>query len=322
MSINIAILGPGNIARRFADAVVNCTGIKLLGVASRDLEKATEFANKYGIEKAYGSYQEVFDDKTIDAVYISTLHSVHYEQIMASLNAGKHVLCEKPSLLTVKEADAVIALAKEKNLLFMEAMWTRLLPPVLKAQKWIADGEIGDLKLINVAFGFPAKEDPNSRLFSPEKAGGALYDVGVYTFAFATFMANSPIKEYKTMVTKAFTGVDESNTAMIKFENKAIANICSSVRANLNDTAYIYGTDGQIIVDRFWCSTKVTLKKRGLEDEVFESDYTDTYIGFKYEIQHFADLVNAGITESPIVTYDYVKDCVKFFEDSLAEIKN
>lgn len=324
MDIRIGIIGPGNIANRFAAAAPLCTGVKITAVASRDLQKSSAFAEKYGIEKAYGSYKEILNDNEIDAIYISTIHTLHFEQIIASLNAGKSVICEKPSLLTVSEAEQVIALAKEKNLLFMEAMWTRLLPAVLKAREWVSEGKIGDLKLITASFGGISKFNPESRIFAPEKAGGSLYDVGIYSLSFAMFIANSPIKEYKTMITPTCTNVDETFVGLVKFDNNALAQISSSIAAPVDDTGYIYGNEGKIVLQNFWACTKVIYTAKNGEEEVWHDTYGDDrdslYEGFKYEIQHFADLLKDGKTESPIVTYDYIMNCVKFFEDSLKEL--
>ncbi len=322
MSVKIGILGAGNIANTFAKNSVYVNDAEIYAVASRDIAKSKDFADKYGIKTAYGSYDELYKDENVDIIYIATPHNFHYEQAKVCLLNGKAVLCEKPSFLNTKEATEIIELAKEKNLLLMEAMWTRFLPPVNTAKEWIKDGKIGDLKLLKADFGFIAKEEPTGRMFNPDLAGGALYDIGVYTYSFVSYLADSKIKQHKSIVMPAFTGVDETTASIIEYENKAVAQITCSIRAGLSSDAVIYGTEGSIKVEKFWCATKAYLyDKAGNLVDSFDSGYKDEhpdlYEGFKYQIQHAVDLYKNGKTESPVASFDYILAASKYYEDCL-----
>ncbi len=325
MGLKIGILGLGGIATKFARAIDYCDDIERYALASRDIEKSKAFAEKFPAEKIYGSYEELYNDPNVDAVYIATPHSFHKEQIINCLMSGKSVICEKPCVLTVKDAVEITELAKEKNLLLMEAMWTRFLPPVQKAKEWVENGKIGKVKIIEASFSYLCGENPKIRNFNPELAGGAVYDVGIYPFAFASFVAGSKVKEYKTFLAPAFTGVDEIHASIVKFENNALALISSGMRTTTHQTATIYGDNGKIVLPQFWATSKAYLyDNNGNLVDSFDSGYShedDAYMGFKYEAQHFSDLINSGKKESPIVPHEYLIECTKFFEDAIKDLK-
>lgn len=319
--INIGILGPGNIARRFAEAALMCKGAKLLATGSRDLQKAQDFAETYGIERSYGSYRELMEDPDVQLIYIATLHNNHVELAIDCLNHGKGVLCEKPFALTEESALKATKLAKEKNLFFMEAMWTRFLPTVRQAHRWIQQGRIGELRMIDASFCcYSAEIDPKSRLFDPALAGGTLYDVGVYPLALAMDFAASPIAEMQSVSKFCCTGVDEFEMLSLRFENNIFASISAGSRVATEQRAMLYGTAGYIELPQFWGGTKARLfNSSGVLAEEFESDYSSTYEGFKFEIQHSLDLMFMDETESPIMPH---KDTVavaavfdEFFKD-------
>lgn len=163
--MNFGLLGPGSIARKFADACSRTEGVKLLAVASGSRERAEAFAAEFKVEKVCGSYEELLSLPEIDAVYISVINSLHYETARKCLEAGKAVLCEKPFCVTVSQTEELIRLAEEKGLLLMEGMWTLFLPCVCAVRNWVKEGRIGRLKYLDSSFSFYAPADPESRLF-------------------------------------------------------------------------------------------------------------------------------------------------------------
>lgn len=181
------IVGAGRIAKQFAQDIQYVSNAKLLAVAARDLKRAQEFADAHAIGTAYGSYAELFNDQTIDAIYIATPHSFHFEQAKAAMLAGKHVLCEKPICVSSDEFSELAAVAKAQGVLLMEAMWTYFLPALRQAKRWVDEGKIGQIKHIKADFGYLAPYEPNSREYDAALAGGSLLDVGIYPLALALF---------------------------------------------------------------------------------------------------------------------------------------
>ena len=184
--VNWAILAPGSIANSMAAAMKGSQGkIKLYAVGSRKVDRAKEFATKWGFEKYYGSYEELLSDPNVDAVYVANPHAFHFDAVMQCLEHNKHVLCEKPAGCNFWQLDKMVQTAKEKNLFFMEAMWTAFNPCVNKIKEIVSEGKIGKLKHIESRFCNRTPFDPKNRLWAPELAGGALLDLGIYNIFFA-----------------------------------------------------------------------------------------------------------------------------------------
>ena len=202
--VNWAILAPGRIANSMAAAMNGEAGdgkIKLYAVASRNLERAQDFAKKWNFQKVYGSYEELFNDPDVDAIYIANPHAFHLESTLAALNKGKHILCEKPAGCSRDQLDKMIKLAQEKNLFFMEAMWTAFNPCIAQVRKAIKDGLIGQVKNIDSRFCNRNPYDANDRNYSPDLAGGALLDLGIYNIYFAMMISNfSPVAAHSSAV--------------------------------------------------------------------------------------------------------------------------
>ncbi|KAM0786901.1 hypothetical protein ACM66B_002325 [Microbotryomycetes sp. NB124-2] len=208
-------------------------------VASRSTESAQHFVAKHvtpkqpnSVATAYGSYQDLFDDNNIDAVYIGTPHNLHYKNVHAALSSGKHVLCEKPFTANATQAQALVDLARSKKCFLMEAVWTRFQPFSYKLQQLIADGEIGDIKSADAVLGSnfeaTARKNPEHRLVNPELCGGALLDLGPYpwTQLILSLLPPSraslepfPLPKVTASMTKTFTGVDATTTAILEFPN-------------------------------------------------------------------------------------------------------
>ena len=169
------ILATGTIARKFADTVnhMDPEAEKLIACASRNLEHGKAFAEKYGIPKVYGSYGEMMTDSEVEAVYIATPNNLHYENCRMCLEAGKHVLCEKPFTLSTEQAQELFDLAEEKGLFIMEAFWIRFLPAYDKLRAMLRDGVIGEVNRITSQFGFVAEGARRERKFKSELGGGA-----------------------------------------------------------------------------------------------------------------------------------------------------
>lgn len=285
--LNWAILGPGTIAKEFAKALIEVNG-SIYAVASRTKEKAQAFAKEHNINKAYGSYDEMLEDKNIDVVYISTPHSNHYEYIMQSLKNNKHVLCEKAITVNNSELKEITNLAKEKNLIVAEAMTIYHMPLYKNLMSIIKSGKLGKLKMIQVSFGSCKEYDVNNRFFSKALAGGALLDIGTYALSFARYFLSSTPDNIITTVKKFETGVDEESGIVLKNKKDEMAVIALTMRAKMPKRGIVAGELGFITVDNFPRADKATITY--LDGSVENIEAGETSKALNYEIK---DITNA-----------------------------
>ena len=277
-----AILGPGTIAEDFAKAIIAVNG-SIYAVGSRNLEKSQEFASRYNIEKAYGSYEELLNDDEIDVVYIATPHCNHYEYIMASLLNNKHVFCEKAITVNSKQLGEISELAEKKNLVVAEAMTIYHMPLYKKLRHIVNSGQIGKLKMIQVSFGSHKEYDVTNRFFSKELAGGALLDIGTYALSFARYFMSSQPSEILTTMKKFETGVDEQSGIIIKNSADEMAVISLTMQAKMPKKGVIAGELGFITVDDFPRAAKATINYLNGKVEVIEVG--ETAKALQYEVE-------------------------------------
>ena len=212
------IIGAGSIANHFCKAVEMLEDAEVVAVASSSEERAKAFAQANNIPESYGSYEEMLRNADINIVYIATTHNFHMDNIRLCFAYGKHVLCEKAMVLTAEDAREVFRMAKEKNLFCMEAMWTRFLPQYRKAKQWIEEGRIGKIQAATSVVGFKAHVGPEHRLVTPELAGGAMYDIGVYAIDPLAYLVGEKIEDSLGVWRKyPATGVDERATVILRF---------------------------------------------------------------------------------------------------------
>lgn len=318
MNVHFGIIGPGYIASRFAAVLADTDDVTLTAVASASSKtKAADFAAKYGAGKAYSSYEELVNDDQVDVVYIGLTHNYHYEAIKLCINHGKGVICEKPMTISRKEAEEVTALAREKNILLMEAMWTRFLPAFIRAKQWTREGKIGAVKLIQASFCFNFPFDPEHRLFNPKLAGSSLLDAGVYPIEFASGIIGENPVDITGVLHNCATGVDDFAAISLKFPSGALANLSCGLTAKTSLDAYIYGSEGHIVVYDF-------LKTRSCEsynrDGLLVDSFTSEPIeGFTYQILHFADLYRKGLVESDLMPHQDSIACAAVFDTLLGK---
>ena len=299
--INWGILAPGSIAHQFADGLKSTPGAKLLAVGSRTQEKADAFADKYGVPKRHAGYEALAADPDVHVIYVATPHPGHKEAVMLCLEHGKAVLCEKPFTVNAKEAEEVVALARAKDLFLMEAMWSRFFPAMAHVRKLIADGVIGEVRMLQADFGFRAGVNPDSRLFSPALAGGGLLDVGIYTLSLASMLFGTPT-QVTGVAQMGETGVDEQAAMALLYYGGRIASLTTGVRINTPHEAQILGTDGSIKLHApWWKLAKITVNAGGKTEEL---DLPYEGPGMNFEAQEVGDCLRAGKTESAIMPLD------------------
>ena len=288
------IVGPGNIARKFAAACKNIASCELYGVASRSYEKGRAFAETYGIPAVFGSYEEMAASPLIDCVYIATPHPFHKPCAEIFLRAGKHVLSEKPLCVNAAEARTLAALAKECGCFLMEAMWTRFLPAVNGAIEAAKSGEIGRIVGLSADFCYSSNPENDRAIFSRDMAGGGLLDVGVYGLHFAAMLfGTSPCAIQAAAALRE--GVDTHMQAILTYEGGEIASISSGTMVRKPEDAFIYGSNGYIRVPRFYGADSYTVVAGGKERTV-----TLPFLGngFEEEILEVVRCVGEGLLES------------------------
>ena len=271
--MKMGILGAGNIARKMAATLAEMEQVEAYAVASRDITKAQEFAQKWNIRKAYGSYLEMVQDPEIDLVYVCTPHSFHYEHMMLALEHGKHVLCEKSFTMNAEQARKVLAFGKEKKLLVAEAIWTRYLPMRLVLDQILERRVIGEPHSLTANLCYPVKGV--KRLIDLELAGGALLDVGVYPINFAMMVFGNEIETIESSCIKTDSGVDESNSITLTFKGGKMAVLHSSMVSTSDRRGAIFGSRGFI---------EFLNINRCEGINVYDRDYNlvETYKPFKY----------------------------------------
>lgn len=299
--IKWGVLSTGKIAHKFAQALQATADAELYAVSSRSAEKAEAFAEQYGFEKHYGSTEDMLADQNVQAVYIGSPMSCHYADAVKCLNAGKHVLCEKTVTLCTKQLDELLKLAAEKNLFFMEAMWTKTLPHYRQAKEWVDNGRIGRIKMIKADFVNMCEGDPESRLFRSDLGGGALLDLGVYPLTFSmAFLGNEP--QSITAAAHMKNNVDYDDAVILTYPD-AFAAMTFGFDCKSENGASIVGESGTIVFDSwFHCSDKVSLydsNNRLIETKHFPHPRT----GYEYEIMEVDRCLKAGLTESPLVPH-------------------
>lgn len=287
-NINWAILGPGTIAADFAKAIEEVNG-GVYSVGSRNLEKAKKFASNINVEKIYGNYEEMLEDKNIDVVYISTPHCNHYEYIMKSLQNNKHVFCEKAITVNGNQLREISNLAKEKNLVVAEAMTIYHMPLYKKLRQLVDSGKLGKIKMVQVSFGSLKEYDVNNRFFSQDLAGGALLDIGTYALSFTRYFLSSQPKEILTTVKKFETGVDEQSGIILKNDDEEMAVISLTMRAKQPKKGVVAGELAYITVDNFPRADKATITYPDGRVEVIEAGETSKAL--IYEVQDMNNYV-------------------------------
>jgi predicted dehydrogenase len=306
--INWGIIGLGSIANKFATDLLTIPDTKLYAVASRSQDKADAFADKYDATKAYDSYEALVKDDNIDAVYIATPHALHKENTMLCLEHGIAVLCEKPFAMDINEVQDMIALAKEKNVLLMEALWTYFLPHYQFVLKELKNETYGKLLSMEADFGFHRPFDTSTRLFNKSLGGGSLLDIGIYPI----FAALSTLGIPEKMEADADffeNGADSTCRMLFSYKNGETARLKSTLTEKTPTEAVFYCENGTIKVNTmFHMPTTVTVISNSEEKTL---DFGYKTIGYNYEAIHFNELIRHGKTESDVMTFDFSETLIK-----------
>jgi predicted dehydrogenase len=262
--IRWGILSTGKIALLFAEGLRHLPDAELAAVGSRTQEAADRFGDRFNIVRRHGSYEALAADPDVDVIYIGTPHTLHCENTIMCLEAGKAVLCEKPFAINAAQAERMIAAARRKNLFLMEAMWTRFLPSIIELRRLVAEGTVGDIQMFEANFGFQADFRPEWRLFNLELGGGALLDLGIYPLSLAYYLLGRPSR-IQSMADLGTTGVDERAGAILGYPKGQIAVLHFSLTTEMPCDATIMGTKARIRVHApIFRPEKLTITRRAI----------------------------------------------------------
>ena len=294
------ILGPGGIARAFAKDLQLLEAHEVAAVGSRTLSNAQEFAKTFG-GTAYGSYEELVADPTVDAIYVATPHPSHKENVITALNAGKPVLCEKPFAVNAHEAREMVAAAEKNRVALMEAMWARFLPHYADVREIIASGVLGQILTVQADHGQRLADRNIPRLVEPSLAGGALLDLGIYPVSFAHMILGNPEKITASAVLTD-KGVDAQTSMIFDYADGAQAILTTTMIEQTPCRAVVAGVNGWLEIDRTFynpTSMRVVL----FDDSVTHYPHTYTGHGLREQAEAFKKLVQSGKNQSEILTW-------------------
>jgi predicted dehydrogenase len=301
-SVRWGILATGGIAAAFAADLVDLPDAEIVAVASRRRESAEAFADRFGVERAYGDWESLAADEDVDVVYVATPHVAHRAAAGLCLEAGRSVLCEKPFTLNLRQAEELVALAREHGRFLMEAMWMYCNPLVRRLKALVDDGAIGEVRTVQADFGLAGPFPPAHRLRDPALGGGALLDLGVYPVSFAQLLLGEPDGVAASAVLSP-EGVDLQTGAVLSWESGALASVHCSIVGGTAVTASVTGSRGRIDVPAgFFHPERFVLHRDGRDPQEFTADPADgPRTSLRHEAREVMRAVRAGEKESPLV---------------------
>ena len=300
--IRWGILGTGSIAKKFAEGLASVSDAELVAVGSRAQQTADAFGERYGVPRRHASYDALAHDPGVDVIYVSTPHSEHMACSLLCLEAGKAVLCEKPFAINAAQAERMVAAARRRKVFLMEAMWSRFFPLMGRVRELLADGALGEVRMVAADFGFRAGVNPQSRLFNPHLGGGALLDVGIYPISFASMVYGEQPERIVSMANLGETGVDEQSAVLFGYPGGGMAALYTAIRTRTLQAAEILGTDGALRIEpAFWHADRATLL-RGKETEHLHMPYEGN--GYNYEAAAVGRCLREGELECDVMPLD------------------
>ncbi len=310
--MRVGILGPGKIAHTIAKTIAGMDKVIVRAVGSRNLVTAEAFAAGYGIESAYGSYEELVSDPDVDLVYVATPHSCHYDHVKLALENKKHVLCEKAFMLNAAQTEEVLQLARDNTCLLAEAIWTRYMPSRQMIRNVMSSGIIGTPTSLTANLGYMLKEV--ERVMDPALGGGALLDVGVYPINFALMAFGD---DYDTIISKAVfneRGADISDSITITWEDGRIAVLHASACASTDRRGIIYGNQGYIEIQNInncECILIFDLKR----NLVGEMEVPKQITGYEYQFEACREAIARGWIECPQMPHEVTLEVMHILDE-------
>nr|WP_299381872.1 Gfo/Idh/MocA family oxidoreductase [Allomuricauda sp.] len=310
-NIRWGIIGPGNIAGKFSADLNLVAGAEIMAVASRNLEKARQFAKTFGATTAFGSYEELFASGTVDIVYIATPHNFHKDLCVAAMNHGLHVLCEKPAGINKREVEEILAVASKNQVFFMEGLWSRFNPTIKEVKKMVNEGAIGELSYVHADFAFYGLDrEESSRVLNLDLAAGSLLDIGIYPIFLAYLLLGMP-NDIEAFSNFHSNGTEIQTSMMFQYAN-AQAVLYSGITSNSKMEAEITGSKGALFIHPRWHEASAfSIEKEGNTDMVKLPLRGN---GFVYEIEHVQQCLQEQRLESPLWSHQNSLDLVTLMD--------
>lgn len=306
-----AYIGSGSIANSTARDIIKGNH-RIVSVYSRNIEKARTFADKFEAD-ALNDFDSAVNREDVDGVYIATPHTSHIEYAVRAMKLGKSVLCEKPVGVSLKEVEAAIETAKSENIYFCEAMWTWFSDVALTVKKWVHSGEIGEIKDVVINYAFPGILMPKtSRVLTPETAGGALLDIGIYPITYCYNLFGIPDKIHCTGKIK--NGIDIAETVVLEYNGFKCTLNMSLCR--LKENCLIKGSRGTVSLPAFFhMASKAILKnEKGSKTFNGKTDYLT-------EFTRVAEEIRQGKTESDFIPFEATRECMRIMDECRKQMK-
>ncbi|MBQ3876925.1 MAG: Gfo/Idh/MocA family oxidoreductase [Prevotella sp.] len=299
--LRVGIVGTGWIAEKAAITLQGLALCQAYAVGSRTQEKAAAFAARWNIPKAYGSYDKLIADPDVDLVYVGTPHSHHYDVTRQALMAGKPCLVEKAFMANYWQAEAVVQLARQRQVFLAEAIWTRYQPVVAMVRELISSGRIGQPRLVTATLGYSMGNKP--RIMRPDLCGGALLDLGVYALNFVRMFFPAPITSIDGHCVKSSTGMDLTNAITLTLADGVLANLQSSAACVGDNIGVIAGTEGNLIIDNINNPQRITLN--GPDRTYVETLQVPQQItGYEYQFLSCRQALLDGLIEPPEMPHE------------------
>lgn len=312
--MNWGFIGYGRIAKKFYEGLRHID-FPVVAIASRSSVDSIPS----GV-MSYDNYEDLLVDPEVDIVYISTTHNTHAEWTIKALQAGKHVLCEKPMSTSFQSAYEMVEAARSSDKFLMEAIWSRYLPGYQKAIELIKDDVIGEVFQINAQFGFrmnPA--DPKERLINPALAAGALWDVGIYPISLAQDIFGDDPLTIKADGILSDLGVEDRCAIQLTYPNQGMAQLSCAIDLKTHNSAIITGHKGHLMMHDFWKCEKLEIHLHDKEPKVI--DLPMSHNGLCHEARACANLIQLGAKESPIITWEQSLQLSRIMDNVLEQIR-
>lgn len=310
--IKWGVIAPGRIAHVFCDDLILSDKSEIVSVASRDNTRASEFAARYNIKEIFDSYDEFYQKSACNVVYIASPHVFHKDQVIACMNAGKSVVCEKPAGINAAEMQEIISVARKNNVFFMEAMWTCFFPLLREVITLVNTGKLGRISLVKADFCFKAKTDFQDRLYNPKLGGGSLLDTGVYVISLAQMFMKELPQNISTQMTETSTGVDGTGLYILGYSGHRHAMLSTSILNKTPNHAVICGEHGYIVIENFWAPRQAVITWNDGRTETLSSPVTGK--GYYHEIKEVENCLMLGLKESEHRTWQDTLDVLTIID--------